>query len=146
MQDSPIRIGIVAAEWHDVIVRKLIDGAMAALSESGVASDSVSMLRCPGCYEIPVVAKAMAATGRFDAIIALGVVVRGETAHFEYVSGPAAFGLQQVALETGVPCMLGILTVDSIDQALDRAGGAFGNKGSDVAMAAIRTIQGIRSL
>lgn len=146
MDHSTLRIGVVAAEWNDFIVRTLIDGAMETLRLHGVTDDAIRLVRCPGSFEIPVVAKAMADTGLYDAVIALGVVIRGETAHFEYVSGPVAYGLAQIAIQTGVPCMFGVLTVENIEQAKDRAGGSFGNKGAEAASAALQTIAALRAV
>ena len=146
MDTTSIRIGIIAAEWNDFIVRKLIDGAMEALAQHGVPATNVKLVRCPGSFEIPVVAKAMAETGRYDAVIALGVVIRGETAHFEYVSGPVAYGLSDIAIATGVPCLFGVLTTETVEQALDRAGGSFGNKGAEAVTAALQTIRVLREV
>lgn len=146
METHTLRIGIVAAEWNDFIVRKLIDGAMEALTQQGIKASHITLVRCPGSFEIPVVVKAMADLGTYDAVIALGVVIRGETAHFEYVSGPVAYGLSEIAIATGVPCLFGVLTTESVDQALDRAGGSFGNKGAEAATAALQTIQALRTI
>ncbi|MBU3742764.1 MAG: 6,7-dimethyl-8-ribityllumazine synthase [Candidatus Kapabacteria bacterium] len=146
MDTTSLRIGIVAAEWNDFIVSKLITGATEALAEHGVPAANVTQVRCPGSFEIPVVASAMAGSGRYDAVIALGVVIRGETAHFEYVSGPVAYGLANIAVATGVPCIFGVLTTENIEQALDRAGGNFGNKGAESATAAIKTIAALHEV
>lgn len=146
MDATSVRIGIVAAEWNDFIVRKLIDGATEALTQHGVPAQNVTLVRCPGSFEIPVVVKAMAVTGTYDAVIALGVVIRGETAHFEYVSGPVAYGLSDIAIATGVPCLFGVLTTETVEQALDRAGGSFGNKGAEAVTAALQTIRVLRDI
>lgn len=146
MDTTSLRIGIVAAEWNDFIVSKLIAGATEALAEHGVPADNVTLVRCPGSFEIPVVASAMAGSGRYDAVIALGVVIRGETAHFEYVSGPVAYGLANISVATGVPCVFGVLTTENIEQALDRAGGNFGNKGAEAVSAAIKTVAALHEV
>lgn len=146
MDTTSLHIGIIAAEWNDFIVRKLIDGAMESLIHHGVPVTNVKLVRCPGSFEIPVVAKAMAESGNYDAVIALGVVIRGETAHFEYVSGPVAYGLSDIAIATGVPCLFGVLTTESVEQALDRAGGSYGNKGAESAAAALQTIKALRDV
>jgi 6,7-dimethyl-8-ribityllumazine synthase len=131
------RIGIVAARWHGVIVDALLDGAVQTLTDAGVHSDDIVVVRCPGSYEIPVCVKSMAQNQRVDAVIALGVVIRGDTAHFEYVSSPVAHSLMDIAVETGVPCMFGVLTTDTVEQAEARAGGVHGNKGSEAAVGAL---------
>ena len=131
------RIGIVAARWHGIIVDALLDGAVQTLRSAGVRDQDVVIVRCPGSYEIPVCIKAMALEQRVDAVIALGVVIRGDTAHFEYVSSPVAHSLMDIAVETGVPCLFGVLTTDTVEQAEARAGGVHGNKGSEAAVGAL---------
>ena len=132
------RIGIVAATWHDDVVQKLIEGSRARLIELGVHEKDVVIVRCPGTFEIPLIASAMASSGEYHAIITLGVVVRGETAHFEFIAGSAVQALQTVAIDTGVPCVFGVLTVDTKEQAWERAGGVHGHKGSEAADTALR--------
>jgi len=134
------RIGIVAARWHASIVEAMLQGALHELAACGVATSDVIIEHCPGSYEIPVVVAAMARRTDIDAVIALGVVIRGETAHFEYVAGPVAYGLQTIAIETETPCLFGVLTTENLEQALDRAGGQHGNKGAEAARAALETI------
>jgi 6,7-dimethyl-8-ribityllumazine synthase len=142
--NTPIpRIGIVAAEWNDFIGAKLIAGAREALAVHGLPDANVDLVRCPGSFEIPVVVNAMATSGVFDAVIALGVVIRGDTAHFEYVSGPVAYGLAEIGVRTGIPCIFGVLTTENVEKALDRAGGAHGNKGAEAASAALQTLQAL---
>ena len=131
------RLAIVAARFNDVVTSRLVDGALAALRRHGVADDDVEVAWTPGAFEIPLVAQRLAGTGGFDAIVCLGAVIRGDTAHFEYVAGEAASGIQRVALETGVPCIFGVLTTETLEQALDRAGGKHGNKGWESATAAL---------
>lgn len=132
------RIGIVAATWHDDIVQKLIDGSRNHLMQCGVHENDIVIVRCPGTFEIPLVSSAMALSGTYNAIITLGVVIRGETAHFEFIAGSAVQALQTVAIDSGVPCIFGVLTVDTVEQALERAGGVHGHKGAEAADAALR--------
>ncbi|HPO29973.1 MAG TPA: 6,7-dimethyl-8-ribityllumazine synthase [Candidatus Hydrogenedentes bacterium] len=122
------------------ITAKLLAGALDALSRHGVPDDAVTVAWVPGAFEIPLVAKKMAQSGRYDAVIALGCVIRGATPHFEYVAAEAAKGVGMVMLETGVPVMFGILTTDSIEQAVERAGTKAGNKGADAAMGALEMV------
>jgi 6,7-dimethyl-8-ribityllumazine synthase len=131
------RYGIVASRFNEFITSKLIGGAVDALTRHGIADESITLAWVPGAFEIPLAAKAMAGSGNYDAVIALGCVIRGATPHFDYVAAEAAKGVGQVALQTGVPVIFGILTTDSIEQAIERAGTKAGNKGSDAAMAAI---------
>jgi len=134
------RIGIVAARWHADIVEAMLKGARMELDVCGVAANDIIVEHCPGSYEIPVVAAAMARRTDIDAVICLGVVIRGDTAHFEYVAGPVAYGLQQLAVETETPCIFGVLTTDTEEQARERAGGVHGNKGAEGALAALETL------
>jgi 6,7-dimethyl-8-ribityllumazine synthase len=132
-----LRIAIVASRFNETISRRLVDGALHALKQHGVADDDVSLSWVPGAFEIPVVARRLASSGEVDAVVAIGVVIRGETAHFEYVAGSAATGVANTSLGTGVPIALGVLTTDTTEQAADRAGGKLGNKGYEAAAAAI---------
>lgn len=131
------RIAVVAARFNEVVVRKLVDGALACLDRHGVASDDVDLAWTPGAFEIPMVARRMAETGRYDAVICLGAVIRGETAHFDYVAAEAARGIREAGTLTGVPVVFGVLTTETLAQAVDRAGGQHGNKGWDAALAAL---------
>ncbi len=115
------RVGVVCARWNDAITRRLLDGATERLAELGVSTDDVDVAWVPGAFELPLAAKVMAGTGRYDAVIAIGCVIRGDTAHFEYVAGPAAEGILGAGLETGVPIVLGVLTVEDRRQALVRS-------------------------
>jgi len=133
------RIAIAATRWNDFIVERLIEGAAGALRRAGVADDAIDLAYAPGAYELPLVAKALAGTGRYDAVVALGAVIRGATPHFDYVAGEAAGGLGAVGRETGVPVLFGVLTVDTIEQAIERAGTKAGNKGAEAALAALET-------
>lgn len=128
-----LKVAIVVARYNEAITRKLLEGALKALEET--AAKSVDVFDVPGAYELPFAAKKL--TGRFQAIVALGCVIRGDTPHFDYVAGECARGLQQVMLESGVPVAFGVLTTENLEQAQIRAGGAMGNKGYDAAMTAI---------
>lgn len=136
---SGMRLAIVAARFNASITERLLTGAVDALRQAGAAARAIEIYRVPGCFELPLLAKSLAATGRYDGIVALGAVVRGETPHFEYVSAAAAQGLMRVSLETGVPVGFGVLTTDTYDQAVARAGGARGNKGADTALTVVET-------
>jgi 6,7-dimethyl-8-ribityllumazine synthase len=132
-----LRVAVVASRFNETISRRLVDGALLALRQHGVADDDVSLTWVPGAFEIPAVAKRLASSGEVDAVVTVGAVIRGETAHFDYVAGPAAGGVASVALETGVPVTFGVLTTEDSDQAAERAGGKVGNKGYEAAVAAI---------
>ncbi len=129
--------GVVASRFNDFIVRKLLDGALDAIARHGGGLEMVDVVWVPGSYEIPVAAKQLALSGRYDAVICLGAVIRGATAHFEYVAGGAAGGISAVALETGVPVIFGVITTETIEQAIERAGTKLGNKGFEAGTAAI---------
>ena len=129
--------GIVAARFNDYIVKALLDGALEAIERHGGNLESVDVAWVPGAYDIPVAAKQMALSGRYDAVICLGAVIRGSTAHFDYVAGGAAGGINSVALETNLPVIFGVITTETIEQAIERAGTKMGNKGFEAAAAAI---------
>ena len=133
------RFGVVAARFNEIVTRRLLDGALAALKANGVADDDVDVAWVPGAFELPVAARRMAASGTYDGVICLGAVIRGETAHFDHVAREAASGIRAAAEATGVPVTFGVLTTDTLEQALDRAGGEHGNKGWDAATAVIET-------
>ncbi len=133
-----LRIALVASRFNEVVVSKLVDGALDCLRRHGVAEDDLELAWVPGSWETPVIVKRLAVSGRFDAIVTLGAVVRGQTAHFDYVAGQAAT-VGAIATDTGVPITFGILTTETFDQAVDRAGGKLGNKGWEAALAAIET-------
>ena len=138
LDGSGLRVGLVAARFNEVIVRPLVDGAVDCLRRHGVGEDDLELAWVPGAFEIPLVARRLAESGRFDVIVALGCVVRGQTAHFDYVAGQAA-EVGAVGLSTGVPVMFAVLTTETWEQAVDRAGGKMGNKGWEAALAAIET-------
>jgi 6,7-dimethyl-8-ribityllumazine synthase len=131
------KFGIVAARFNEFIVRKLVDGALDTLKRHEVDENDVAVAWVPGAFEIPLVAQKMAQSGKYDAVLALGCVIRGATPHFDYVSAEASKGVGQAMLQTGVPVIFGVLTTDSIEQAIERAGTKSGNKGADAAMAAV---------
>ena len=131
------RIGIVVSRFNEFITSKLLGGALDALTRHGVKEEDVTVAWAPGAFEVPLVAKHMSQSGKYSALLALGCVIRGATPHFDYVAAEAAKGIGHVMLDTGVPVMFGILTTDSIEQAIERAGTKSGNKGSDAAMGAL---------
>ena len=134
------KIAIVAARFNEFIVSKLISGAQDALVRHGVDDDNITLAWSPGCFEIPGVAKKMAESGKYDAVICLGAVIRGETSHYDYVCNEVSKGIAQVELQSGVPTMFGILTTDNVEQAVQRAGTKAGNKGYDCGCGAVEMI------
>ncbi|HEY6517413.1 MAG TPA: 6,7-dimethyl-8-ribityllumazine synthase [Steroidobacteraceae bacterium] len=140
------RVAIVAARFNDFIVASLLKGAIAAWLERGGPAEDLLVARVPGAFELPVVARKLALSGRYDAVVALGCVIRGDTPHFEYVSGESARGLQLASLETGVPVIFGVLTVETVEQALERAATTEGNKGGEAMAAALEMASLMASL
>lgn len=134
------RFGIVAGRFNEFITNKLLGGALDTLRRHDVPDDSITVAWTPGSFEIPLVALKMAESGEYDAIITLGAVIRGSTPHFDYVAAEASKGVAQASMKTGVPIIFGVLTTDSIEQAIERAGTKAGNKGADAAMAAIEMV------
>ena len=134
------KFGIVVARFNSFVAEKLLDGAIDTLRRSGTADDDIEVVRVPGAYEIPLLAQKMVKSGRYDAIICLGAVIRGSTPHFDFVANEAAKGIAQVSLDSGIPVMFGVLTTDTIEQAIERSGSKAGNKGSDCAIAAVEMI------
>ncbi len=134
------KVGIVVARFNSFISEKLLEGALDSLVRSGVSDDAIDVARVPGAFEIPLALQKMAHSKKYDAVICLGAVIRGATPHFDFVAGEVAKGSAQVMLETGVPVLFGVLTTESIEQAIERAGSKAGNKGSDVAIAALEMI------
>ena len=134
------KFGIVVARFNSFIAERLLEGALDTLIRSGVSDDDIEVARVPGAYEIPLVAQKMVKSGRFDAVICLGAIIRGATPHFDFVANEAAKGIAQVSMDSGVPVMFGVLTTDNIEQAIERAGTKAGNKGSDCAVAALEMI------
>lgn len=141
-----LRFGIVASRFNDFIVDRLLDAAVATLTKHGVAPTDIEVVRVPGAFETPLAIKKLAASRRYQALIALGCVIRGATAHFDYVAGEASRGIAHVSLTDEIPVGFGILTVDTIEQAIERAGTKGGNKGVDAALAAIQMANVLRQL
>ena len=140
------KVAIVAARFNDFIVSSLLKGATTAWSERGGAVDDLLVARVPGAFELPVVARKLALSGRYDAVIALGCVIRGDTPHFEYVAGECARGLNLVSLESGLPIIFGVLTVETVEQALERAATTAGNKGGESMDTALEMISLMKQL
>jgi len=140
------RVAILASRYNELITTRLLEGALACCSDAGVPDDHVDVMWVPGAFELPMAAAAAAATGRYACLVALGAVVRGDTPHFDYVAGEAARGLSAVAMQHALPVGFGVLTVDTMQQAVDRAGGSAGNKGHEAASAAIQAADAIAQL
>jgi 6,7-dimethyl-8-ribityllumazine synthase len=143
---SDVRIAIVLSRFNEVVGKGLLEGAKDALLRHGVPEENITLARVPGAYEIPLIAQELAKSGKYDAIICLGAVIRGSTAHFEYVAGPMASGIANVSLSTGMPIAFGVLTTETLEQAVDRAGAKAGNKGADSALGALEMVDLIRKL
>ena len=141
-----IKVGIVAARFNEFIVSKLVSGAMDGLTRHDVKEEDVDIAWVPGAFEIPLIASKMAKSGKYDAVICLGAVIRGATSHYDYVCSEVSKGIASVSLETGVPVMFGVLTTDNIEQAIERAGSKAGNKGFECATGAIEMINLIRNI
>lgn len=135
-----IRVGIICARFNEFITSKLLGGALDGLKRHEIKDENIDVAWCPGAFEIPLVAQKMAATGRYDAIICLGSVIRGATSHYDYVCAEVSKGIANVGLQSGIPVMFGVLTTDSIEQAIERAGSKAGNKGYDCALGAIEMV------
>ena len=134
------KFALVVSRFNDFITDRLVSGAMDALQRSGAQEEDIEIIKVPGAFEIPMIAKKLAAKGRYDAVLCLGAVIRGATPHFEYISAEVAKGVAQVGLETGVPVIFGIITADTIEQAIERAGTKAGNKGWNAAMSAAEMV------
>ncbi len=141
-----LKFGIVAARFNDYITSKLVEGALDGLKRHGVAEENISLVKVPGAYEIPLAAKMMAVSKKYDALICLGAVIRGATPHFEYVSAEVSKGVAAVSMDAGMPVIFGVLTTDTIEQAIERAGTKAGNKGWDAALAAIEMANVVKQL
>jgi len=141
-----LRFAVVAARFNDFVVEPLIRGAVDALKRHGAIEKQMEIVRVPGAFDIPLVVRKLALSRRYDALITLGAVVRGQTPHFDYVAGECASGISRIALEAGIPIAFGVLTTDTMEQAVDRAGGKAGNKGADAAMVAIEMANLMRRL
>jgi len=146
LKASGLRFGIVVSRFNSFITERLLTAAMDALERAGAASNDVSVVRVPGAFELPLAAKKLAATGRYDALIAIGCVLRGETTHYDYVCSETARGLQLAQMDSGLPIIFCVLTCDTLEQAIDRAGLKGGNKGFEAGLAAIEMAQLARKL
>ena len=146
MNGNGLKIAIVSARFNEVVTRQLMLGALETLDRYGVNDDDISIAWVPGSFELPVVAKAFAESGKYDAIICLGAVIRGETDHYNMVANQSASGIASVGRETGIPTIFGVLTTENMDQAINRSGGKSGNLGSNSAVAAVETALLIKSI
>ena len=141
-----IKVGVVCARFNDFLVSKLLSGCEDGLLRRGVREEDIEVAWVPGAFEIPLIAKKMAESGKYDAVIALGAVIRGSTSHYDYVCAEVSKGVAQAALGSGVPVMFGILTTDTIEQAIERAGSKAGNKGAECAQGAIEMVNLLRAM
>lgn len=146
LQVRELRFAILASRFNELIVEQLVRGAVDALKRHGASDKQIEIVRAPGAFDLPVVARKLAQSRRYDAIVAVGAVIKGATAHFDYVAGECAGGLARVAYDTGVPVSFGVLTTDDIEQAMERAGTKAGNKGADAALAALELANLLRRI
>ncbi|MBQ8297185.1 MAG: 6,7-dimethyl-8-ribityllumazine synthase [Ruminococcus sp.] len=146
MTSKDMKIGIVVARFNEFITSKLLGGAIDALTRHDVSEDSIDVAWVPGAFEIPLIAQKMANSGKYDAVIALGAVIRGSTSHYDYVCNEVSKGIAQVSMNSGIPVMFGVVTTENIEQAIERAGTKAGNKGYDCALGAIEMINLIREI
>jgi 6,7-dimethyl-8-ribityllumazine synthase len=146
LQARDLRFAILASRFNEFVVDRLVQGALDLLRRHGVSEKQIDIVRVPGAFDMPVVARKLAVSRRYDAIVALGAVIRGETSHFDYVAGECASGLARVSSDTGIPVAFGVLTTENTEQAVDRAGGKAGNKGADAAASAIELVNLLRRL
>jgi 6,7-dimethyl-8-ribityllumazine synthase len=137
---SPVQVAIVVSRFNDLVTERLLAGAVDTFRRHGITDDMITVVRVPGSFEIPLIAKRLAESGKFAAVVCLGAVIQGETSHHEYINHPMAAAIMQAALSSGIPVTFGVLTCQSMDQALDRAGGKAGNKGIEASLAAIEMI------
>ncbi len=140
LQAKGIKFGIIVGRFNSFISERLLEGALDTLKRSGAVDKDIDIARVPGAYEMPLISQKMVQTKRYDAVICLGAVIRGATPHFDYVSGEVAKGVAQVGMDSGIPVIFGVLTTDTVEQAIERAGTKAGNKGSDCASAAIEMV------
>jgi 6,7-dimethyl-8-ribityllumazine synthase len=141
-----LRFGLVVSQFNNLVTERLQGGAIDALSRHGVREEDIVVVQTPGAFDIPLFAKKLAASGKYDALICLGAVIRGDTPHFDYVSAAMTQGIREVMMTHGMPVTFGVLTTDSVEQALDRAGAKAGNKGFDAALAAIEMVNALKAL
>ena len=145
-QNADARYAIAVGRFNSFVVESLLDGAIDTLKRHGVSESHITIIRVPGAWELPLIAKKLVGTGNYDAVIALGAVIRGGTPHFDFVANECAKGLGVVSLESGLPVVFGVLTVDSIEQAIERSGTKAGNKGSDAAMVAMEMVSVLKAV
>ncbi len=143
---SDIKVGIVASRFNEFIVSKLVGGAQDGLIRHGVSDDNITLAWVPGAFEIPIIADKMAKSGKYDAIVCVGAVIKGSTTHYDYVCAEVSKGIANVSLNTGVPVMFGVITTENIEQAIERAGTKAGNKGYDAACSAIEMVNLIKQI
>ncbi len=141
-----LRICVIDTSWNEFIVGRLTEGALSTLRRHGVTDDDITHVTVAGAFEVPLAAQTAAQTGRYDAVVALGCVIRGATAHFDFVAGEAAKGIAKVSLDTGIPVVFGILTTETIEQAVERAGTKLGNKGAESASVAVETARTLQAI
>jgi 6,7-dimethyl-8-ribityllumazine synthase len=134
------RFAVVASRWNDFLTARLVEGALDALERLGASQEAVEVFKVPGSFEIPLLARKLAASGKWDALVCVGTIIRGQTPHFEYIAGEVTKGIAQAGMETGVPIVYGIVTADTLEQAIDRAGVKAGNKGFEAAMSAVELV------
>jgi 6,7-dimethyl-8-ribityllumazine synthase len=141
-----LRVAIVASRWNDFVVSRLISGAIDALERLGASSDAITVIRVPGSFELPLVAKRAAATGKYDAVVCLGAIIRGDTSHNEYIAAEVFKGIAQTSMDSNLPIALGVVTAENLEQAIDRAGAKAGNKGFEAAMTVVELANLLREL
>jgi 6,7-dimethyl-8-ribityllumazine synthase len=134
------RFALISSRWNDFLTARLVEGALDALERLGASEKSVELFKVPGSFEIPLLARKLAASAKYDAVVCLGTIIRGQTPHFEYIAGEVTKGIAQAGMETGVPVVYGIVTADTLEQAIDRAGVKAGNKGFEAAMSAVELV------
>ncbi len=134
------RFAVIASRWNDFLTARLVEGALDALERLGASGEAVEVFKVPGSFEIPLLALKLAATGKWDAVVCVGTIIRGQTPHFEYIAGEVTKGIAHAGMETGVPVVYGIVTADTLEQAIDRAGVKAGNKGFEAAMSAVELV------
>jgi 6,7-dimethyl-8-ribityllumazine synthase len=140
------RFAVVASRWNDFLTSRLVEGALDALERLGADEQGVEVFRVPGSFEIPLLARRLAASGKWDAVVCVGTLIRGQTPHFEYIASEVTKGIAQAAMETGVPVVYGVVTADTLEQAIDRAGVKAGNKGFEAAMSAVELVNLYKSV
>ncbi len=140
MNAAGFRFAVISSRWNDFLTARLVEGAFDALVRLGADEEAIEHFRVPGSFEIPLLARKVAGMGKFDAVICVGTIIRGQTPHFEYIAGEVTKGIAQAAMETGVPVLYGVITADTLEQAIDRAGVKAGNKGFEAAMSAVELV------